>query len=219
MALLTKRREELSTKPVNIENRFEPYVMLETIDTGEVIGICVTNQYRSVSINYNLSRQCTAPNEDIAKYGARKDLLPKSYSKERIVPFVTFLAYKMENEKLVEIGHMAYYEMEPDRIYIDNVATSQQYRGKGIATVLIKALYRDAESRGYTSCELDSVSERPALNFYRKHGFKSGGYGQYNNSLITMQKDIHAKKEGRKNLVCPLESLVTETDYYGRDGR
>lgn len=83
-----------------------------------------------------------------------------------------------EDGKLVSTGAIYYIPFPPSfsnvsgiRGYIANMYTAPAYRGKGLATRILKGLKSDAKARGVKSMLLYAIEEnRP---FYEHEGFRS----------------------------------------------
>lgn len=73
------------------------------------------------------------------------------------------------------VGYVGMYEVcgEGD---ITNVAVARDYRGHGIASLLITALIQEAERRSLSKLMLEvRGTNQPALNLYKKYGFTQVG--------------------------------------------
>lgn len=59
---------------------------------------------------------------------------------------------------------------------IDNVVVAERFRGRGIATKLMEALFEEGRKRGIEAYTLEvRVSNAPAIHLYEKMGFVSEG--------------------------------------------
>lgn len=74
-----------------------------------------------------------------------------------------------------------------------NVFTQGEYRGKGLATALIKNLIAFAREKGL--CRLDLSATDAGYGLYEKLGFKEKG-NRYRDMRLTL--DTHTGTEGRK---------------------
>ncbi|RPI69852.1 MAG: GNAT family N-acetyltransferase [Ignavibacteriales bacterium] len=84
-----------------------------------------------------------------------------------------------ENDKPVSCGAIKVYAhgiIEVKRMY-----TLHDYRGKGIATLLLNELEKWAKELGYDKCILETGKKQPeAIRLYEKNGYKLiPNYGQY----------------------------------------
>ncbi len=60
--------------------------------------------------------------------------------------------------------------------YINQVAVSEGYRGRGIGKQMLSFLLEKAADRGMTACSLEvRVSNKPALSLYHALGFRDAG--------------------------------------------
>jgi putative acetyltransferase len=84
-----------------------------------------------------------------------------------------------ENENPVSCG--AIKEYEPRIMEVKRMYTLIEYRGKGIATVLLTELEKWAKELGYEKCILETGKKQPeAIRLYEKNGYKLiPNYGQY----------------------------------------
>jgi ribosomal-protein-alanine N-acetyltransferase len=63
-----------------------------------------------------------------------------------------------------------------DECHLMNITTHPEHQGRGLASLLIKALYDNAKSQGMKNVLLEvRESNGPALAFYRKEGFEDIG--------------------------------------------
>lgn len=58
-------------------------------------------------------------------------------------------------------------------LHIIDLIVTKQYRNKGIATSVLKALHQQAISSNITSLKLSVAKENPAIKLYLKLGFKT----------------------------------------------
>jgi putative acetyltransferase len=87
-------------------------------------------------------------------------------------PEVTFWTV-WDNDLLIGCGAMK--ELEANRAEIKSMRTIASYRGKGIASTLLKHLLAEAKQRGYHQISLETGSMpffEPARNLYAKYGFE-----------------------------------------------
>ncbi|MEM8541254.1 MAG: GNAT family N-acetyltransferase [Pseudomonadota bacterium] len=70
------------------------------------------------------------------------------------------------------VGHVGGFEKGNGAIYIDRFHISPEWFGKGVASLLDKAVAGDAEQKGYQYLELTVLEDNArALAFYLKAGF------------------------------------------------
>lgn len=86
-------------------------------------------------------------------------------------PDITFWAV-WSNDQLIGCG--AIKELSTDHAEIKSMRTSSSYRGKGVASKLLKHILSEATLRGYRRVSLETGSMpffEPARKLYTKHGF------------------------------------------------
>lgn len=65
-------------------------------------------------------------------------------------------------------------EVDNDRFLIDGICVAKAYRGKGVGSRLLSALYQEAAERGYASVRLDVVHDNfRARALYERQGFRA----------------------------------------------
>ena len=70
-------------------------------------------------------------------------------------------------------GEEVEYKLRNCEAFIFNVYVLEPYRGKGIASVLLDAVFRDLAEHGVESCALAvRVNNLPAIRAYEKYGFE-----------------------------------------------
>jgi putative acetyltransferase len=84
-----------------------------------------------------------------------------------------------ENDQPVSCG--AIKEFAQDAMEVKRMYTLPQYRGKGIATVVLTGLEKWAAELGYEKCVLETGKRQPeAIELYKKNGYQIiPNYGQY----------------------------------------
>jgi len=84
-----------------------------------------------------------------------------------------------EDDKPVACG--AIKEFSADSTEVKRMYTLPEYRGKGIAGMVLNELERWAHELGYKSCVLETGKKQPeAIALYSKSGYKNiPNYGQY----------------------------------------
>lgn len=64
-------------------------------------------------------------------------------------------------------------EVDNDRFLIDGICVAKAHRGKGVGSLLLAALYREAAQRGYASVRLDVIQDNfRARALYERQGFR-----------------------------------------------
>ncbi|WP_128514527.1 GNAT family N-acetyltransferase [Tabrizicola thermarum] len=65
-------------------------------------------------------------------------------------------------------------DVDNDRFLIDGICVASAHRGKGVGSMLLRALYQEAAERGYGSVRLDVVQENfRARALYERQGFRA----------------------------------------------
>ncbi|WP_296381608.1 GNAT family N-acetyltransferase [Winogradskyella sp.] len=79
------------------------------------------------------------------------------------------------------VGCGAFKEYNTNSVEIKRMFTSTETRGKGIATLILKALENWATELNYSSCILETgIRQLEAVQFYKKNSYKIiPNYGQY----------------------------------------
>lgn len=95
------------------------------------------------------------------------------------------------NDKPVGCG--AFKEFENNSVEIKRMFTRTEYRGNGIATLILKELEKWASELNYDSCILETgIRQIEAVEFYKKNSYNIiPNYGQYKgvkNSLCFIKK-------------------------------
>ncbi|NJL20280.1 MAG: GNAT family N-acetyltransferase [Leptolyngbyaceae cyanobacterium SM1_3_5] len=88
-------------------------------------------------------------------------------------PEITFWTVWKGNH-LIACG--AIKELDVDHAEIKSMRTAAQYRGKGVASLLLEHILNEAKLRGYRQISLETGSMsffEPARNLYAKYGFQS----------------------------------------------
>lgn len=99
-----------------------------------------------------------------------------------------------------------------DRFHITNLAVDENYRKKGVATALTEEIIKRARKKGISILTLEvRVSNRPAINLYKKMGFYkkeffSGYYTNNNEDALLMRKELaneqrYDKDSGYRNFL------------------
>jgi putative acetyltransferase len=86
-------------------------------------------------------------------------------------PKITFWTV-WDNDRLIGCG--AIKELDVDRAEIKSMRTAASYRGKGVASMLLQHILKEAKLRGYRLISLETGSMpffEPARNLYAKYGF------------------------------------------------
>ena len=65
-------------------------------------------------------------------------------------------------------------DVDNDRFLIDGICVASAHRGKGVGSMLLRALYQEAAERGYGSVRLDVVQDNfRARALYERQGFRA----------------------------------------------
>lgn len=114
------------------------------------------------------------------------------YNQFNKIDSIKYVIVAYENQIPVGCGAIKEYDsqtMEVKRMYVD-----ESHRGKGIATLILKALEKWAESLGYKKCLLETGIKQPeAIALYKKNGYSIIlNYGQYENveTSVCFEKDL-----------------------------
>ncbi|MBD2091751.1 GNAT family N-acetyltransferase [Microcoleus sp. FACHB-1515] len=87
-------------------------------------------------------------------------------------PEITFWTV-WESNQLIGCG--AIKELDANHAEIKSMRTSVEYRGKGVASMLLEHILNEAKLRGYRQISLETGSMpffEPARNLYAKYGFE-----------------------------------------------
>lgn len=94
----------------------------------------------------------------------------------------------------VAIGCGAFKEFDTDAVEIKRMFVHPNFRGKGIASTVLKELEVWASESNYTNCVLETGKNNPeAIALYHKSGYEIiPNYGQYENvaTSVCMKKSI-----------------------------
>ncbi|MFF0634794.1 GNAT family N-acetyltransferase [Nocardia sp. NPDC004151] len=75
-------------------------------------------------------------------------------------------------------GCGALKELDPTHGEIKSMRTTAGYRGRGVASQMLRHILAEAEARGYARLSLETGSSefyRPAVRLYERYGFEHGG--------------------------------------------
>ncbi len=95
------------------------------------------------------------------------------------------------------VGCGAFKDFENNSVEIKRMFTRTEYRGNGIATLILKELEKWASELNYDSCILETgIRQIEAVEFYKKNSYNIiPNYGQY---------------KGVKNSLCFIKNLENE---------
>ena len=120
-------------------------------------------------------------NQDIASCWEAMYLLRPMLKKQEFVQKIKeiqnegyILLYILENDKAVAIVGYRFFTMLycGKMLYIDDLSTLENYRGKGYASILLNHIYEIAKQENCNSIQLDSGHVRTnAHKLYYKEGF------------------------------------------------
>lgn len=115
------------------------------------------------------------------------------YAQYNRIDKIKYAIVAYEDDKPVSCGAIKEYEhgtMEVKRMY-----TLPEYRGKGIATLLLNDLEKWVKELGYKKCILETGKKQPeAIALYTKNGYKLiSNYGQYAgvNNSVCFEKEMN----------------------------
>ncbi|MEU1429696.1 GNAT family N-acetyltransferase [Nocardia sp. NPDC005746] len=75
-------------------------------------------------------------------------------------------------------GCGALKELDPTHGEIKSMRTTAGYRGRGVASQMLRHILAEAEARGYARLSLETGSSefyQPAVRLYERYGFERGG--------------------------------------------
>ncbi len=88
----------------------------------------------------------------------------------------------------------AFKEFSADTVEIKRMYVKPEYRGQGIASIILDELEKWADELQYKTCVLETGKKQPeAIRLYEKSGYaRIHNYGQYANveNSVCMRKDI-----------------------------
>ncbi|MBK7427146.1 MAG: GNAT family N-acetyltransferase [Saprospiraceae bacterium] len=121
------------------------------------------------------------------------------YDQFNKIDAIKYVIIAYEHQIPVGCGAIKAYDsqtMEVKRMYVDD-----SQRGKGIATLILSALEKWAESLGYNKCILETGIKQPeAIALYKKNGYSIiPNYGQYEN----VETSVCFEKELREETIIP----------------
>lgn len=80
-----------------------------------------------------------------------------------------------DNDKLIGVLIVEKREWN-NSLWVANIVISEEYRGRGIGSLLMDNLFRLARDKGFRIIGLETQSTNlPAISFYRKNGFELDG--------------------------------------------
>jgi GNAT superfamily N-acetyltransferase len=102
-----------------------------------------------------------------------------------------------DNETPVSCG--AIKEFTPDTMEVKRMYVALNYRGQGIASIVLKELEAWAAELNYYRCVLETGNKQPeAIALYKKNNFKIiPNYGQYENveNSICFEKELKSNSD------------------------
>ena len=92
---------------------------------------------------------------------------------------IRYVVIAFDKEKAIACG--AIKEYAPGIIEIKRMFTASEFRGQGVATMVLNELVQWAKELNYQKCILETGVRQPdAIRLYQKNGFTSiPNYGQY----------------------------------------
>jgi putative acetyltransferase len=113
------------------------------------------------------------------------------YAQYNKIDKIKFTVVAYENEKPVSCG--AIKEYSPDTMEVKRMYTLPEFRGKGIATIILLELEKWTKELGYKKCILETGKKQPeAIRLYEKNDYKLiPNYGQY----VAVENSVCFEKE------------------------
>ncbi|OOG72731.1 GNAT family N-acetyltransferase [Flavobacterium sp. A45] len=97
-------------------------------------------------------------------------------------------------QEAIAIGCGAFKQFDTDTVEIKRMFVHTDFRGKGIASTVLKELEIWASEFNYTKCILETGKNNPeAIALYQKNGYEIiSNYGQYENieTSVCLKKSI-----------------------------
>ncbi len=120
------------------------------------------------------------------------------WSKSSLREYVekTDALFLVSEEEGVINGYAGMYYVYPEA-YITNVAVSNAYRNRGIATEIMERMFEISQEEGVERCSLEvRVSNQSAIHLYEKLGYISVGerknfYSQPTENALIMWKEYN----------------------------
>jgi len=92
------------------------------------------------------------------------------YAQFNSIEHIKHIVVAYKNDKPVSCG--AIKEFSPDTVEVKRMFTIPEYRGRGIAALILKELEQWAEELSYKKCILETGKKQPeAIRVYEKHGY------------------------------------------------
>jgi len=114
------------------------------------------------------------------------------YAQFNSIEHIKHIVVAYKNDKPVSCG--AIKEFSPDTVEVKRMFTIPEYRGRGIAALILKELEQWAEELSYKKCILETGKKQPeAIRLYEKNGYnRIPNYGQYYNveNSLCFGKDL-----------------------------
>jgi putative acetyltransferase len=114
------------------------------------------------------------------------------YAQHNTLDKINHVVVCYEND--VAIGCGAFKKFDSNTVEIKRMFVRPNFRGKGIASTVLKELELWASEFNYTNCVLETGKNNPeAIALYRKSGFEIiPNYGQYENieTSVCLKKSI-----------------------------
>ena len=134
------------------------------------------NVLRTTSKNTDFEALVALLDADLAKRDGQDHAFYHQFNSIANLKYVVVCYWE---EKPVSCG--AFKAFEGNSVEIKRMYTFPEYRGKGCASIVLKALEDWAKELGYQSCMLETGKKQPeAIGLYQKNGYVSiENYGQY----------------------------------------
>ncbi len=105
-------------------------------------------------------------------------------------PYVKLYTYSVDKNIVAFIQYEDIY----DRFELDNIYVLEEYRNKGIASILIEFMINDGKNKKITNITLEVREDNvKAINLYKKYGFVEKAIRNnyyYNCNGILMEKEM-----------------------------
>ncbi|MGI4749692.1 MAG: GNAT family N-acetyltransferase [Janthinobacterium lividum] len=152
------------------------------------------NYIRTNSNNPNFQKLVKILDKDLKIRDGEENLFYSQFNKIDLIKHA-IVAY--ENEVPIACG--AIKEYSPDTMEVKRMYVSENKRGQGVASAILKELENWAAELNYKTCILETGKRQPeAIALYTKSDYKIiPNYGQY--------KDV-------ENSICFEKSLMTESE-------
>ena len=127
-----------------------------------------------------------------AELNSRYGIFQSEYDKYNIIDSIDSVVLGYKDGKLGGCGCFKIFSV--DTVEIKRMIVKLEYRGSGLAGVILTELENWAVERGFAQSILETGVKQPeAIRFYNKQGYQRiSNYGQYigNANSVCMSKDL-----------------------------